>query len=98
MKKFYLDGLDNIPDEVVAKFSTTRTVFSRIIWDISTVGYIMNPNWCATKLMPSPILNDDMSWVRDAARACRLCHADGKPSRLSFDELQFSRRWKPPAG
>lgn len=68
LKKFYLPGLDDIPEDIASRFSTTHISWSRIIWDISTVAYLINPNWSATRLIPSPILGDDMTWKRDEAR------------------------------
>jgi inosine-uridine nucleoside N-ribohydrolase len=68
LKKFYLPGLDDIPGDIAKQFSTRHISWSRIIWDISTVAYLLNPNWSATRLVPSPILGDDMTWKRDAAR------------------------------
>jgi inosine-uridine nucleoside N-ribohydrolase len=68
LKKFYLPGLDDIPGDIAAQFPTRHISWSRIIWDISTVAYALNPNWTATRLVPSPILGDDMSWKQDPAR------------------------------
>jgi inosine-uridine nucleoside N-ribohydrolase len=68
IKDFYLSSLDDIPKDVASRFLTTHISWSRIIWDISTVAYLMNPNWSVTALEPSPLLQDDMSWGRDASR------------------------------
>ncbi|MDR2403919.1 MAG: nucleoside hydrolase [Spirochaetaceae bacterium] len=68
MKKFYLPGLDDIPGDIAEQFPTRHIAWSRIIWDISTVAYVLNPNWSATRLVPSPILGDDMTWKQDRAR------------------------------
>ncbi|MDR0721131.1 MAG: nucleoside hydrolase [Treponema sp.] len=68
LKNFYLAGLDDIPRDIAAQFPTKNISWSRIIWDISTVAYLINPNWSATKLVPSPILQDDMSWRHDDSR------------------------------
>jgi purine nucleosidase len=35
---------------------------SKVIWDISTVGYMVNPGWMASDLRPSPVLLDDVTW------------------------------------
>jgi inosine-uridine nucleoside N-ribohydrolase len=68
IKDFYLSSLDDVPKDIGSQFSTTHISWSRIIWDISTVAYLMNPNWSATKLTSSPILRDDMSWGQDVSR------------------------------
>ena len=73
--KGYTGGMDDIPAEVAERFPTRATAPSRIIWDISTVGYVMNPNWTTSSLTSSPILNDDMTWSHDEARhPIRLCY------------------------
>ena len=67
-------GMNDIPMEVRGKFRTQATAWSRIIWDISTVGYVMSPNWTTSSLQPAPILNDDMTWSYDPSRhPIRLC-------------------------
>ena len=61
--------------EVCKQYPTRFTARSRIIWDISTVGYVMNPNWTITSLTPAPILGDDMTWSHNVTRhPIRLCY------------------------
>ena len=36
---------------------------SKVIWDISTVAYLNNPDWVPTELRPSPILREDVTWA-----------------------------------
>jgi len=50
---------------------------SRIIWDISTVGYLMTPKAFQSRLIPTPVLNDDASWGAGTGRpesreVCRI--------------------------
>ena len=73
--KGYNGGMDDIPREVCQQFPTKFAAPSRVVWDISTVGYVLNPNWTTTALTPSPILNDDMTWAHDETRhPIRLCY------------------------
>lgn len=73
--KLYLGGMDDLPMEVTNLFTVKSIAWSRIVWDISTVGHLINPNWCATTLVPSPVLNDDMSWGAAPGRhPIRVCH------------------------
>jgi inosine-uridine nucleoside N-ribohydrolase len=74
IKKLYLRGMDDIPGEIADTFTVRHISWSRIIWDISTVGYLVNPNWCPSVLTPSPVLRDDMSWKHEDGRhPVRLC-------------------------
>ena len=67
-------GMNDIPMEVHMKFRSRASAWSRIVWDISTVGYVMSPNWTTSSLQPAPVLNDDMTWGHDPSRhPIRLC-------------------------
>ena len=35
---------------------------SKVLWDISAVAYLKNPEWVPTELRPSPVLQDDVTW------------------------------------
>lgn len=41
---------------------------SKVIWDISTVAWIVNPKWVPSSLVESPILTDDFRWERKPGR------------------------------
>ncbi|MBR2672252.1 MAG: nucleoside hydrolase [Oscillospiraceae bacterium] len=72
----YLMGENDQPEETIKAFGPPAgTSNSRIIWDISTVGYVLNPNFALTKLVPSPTINDDSSWgpVDDSRHRIRVC-------------------------
>lgn len=70
----YECGMNDVPMEVRRKYMTKASAWSRIVWDISTVGYIMSPNWTISSLQPAPVLNDDMTWGHDPSRhPIRLC-------------------------
>ncbi len=36
--------------------------FSKVIWDLVNVAYVLEPSWLATELRPSPVLDDDLRW------------------------------------
>ena len=42
--------------------------WSKVIWDISAVAYLVNPNWVETKTVPSPILTDELTWRQAPGR------------------------------
>lgn len=35
---------------------------SKVIWDISTIGYLVNPGWFTSEVRPAPVLRDDRTW------------------------------------
>ena len=49
--------------DYLAQFPTAHVAFSRIIWDVSAVAALKNPNWTPSKLIPVPVLTDDFRWV-----------------------------------
>lgn len=42
--------------------------WSKVIWDISVVAWVVNPEWVPSALVPSPILTDDLRWEKRAGR------------------------------
>ena len=56
----YNKGLDDYVGE--SPKTDTMLAPSRIIWDISTVAYAVNHNWCPSTIVPTPVLNDDITW------------------------------------
>lgn len=75
MMKSYTGGMDDVPAEVCRQYPAKASARSRIVWDISTVGYVMDPNWTISSLTPAPILRDDMTWDHDESRhPIRLCY------------------------
>ncbi len=40
----------------------------KVIWDIATVGYVLNSNWYRCQYQASPILNDNLTWSFDNRR------------------------------
>ncbi|MEE2965449.1 MAG: nucleoside hydrolase [Acidobacteriota bacterium] len=42
--------------------------WSKVIWDISAVAWLNNPEWVPSDIVPSPVLTDDMRWERATGR------------------------------
>ncbi|MFN3322699.1 MAG: nucleoside hydrolase [Bryobacteraceae bacterium] len=42
--------------------------WSKVIWDISAVAWLINPEWVPSKLVPSPVLNDDLTYSQKPGR------------------------------
>ncbi len=61
--------------EYAEKFSKPDEAWTKVIWDIAGIAYVVNPeNWFITRLIPTPILTDpkdwawDMKWASDPTR------------------------------
>ncbi len=42
--------------------------YSKVIWDISAIAWLNNPDWVPSEIVPSPVLTDDMHWESAAGR------------------------------
>ena len=42
--------------------------WSKVIWDISAVAWIVEPKWIPSALVPSPLLTDTFQWNREPGR------------------------------
>lgn len=77
----YLKGADDYPDDPQDAPSFSAMAPSRIVWDISTIGYMVNPLWCPSTLVPTPVLTDDLKWQRGEGRhlmrMCNFVYRDG---------------------
>lgn len=77
----YLKGTDDYQQNAEENIPFGAMAPSRIIWDISTIGYMINPLWCPSTLVTSPILTDDLKWKqnpnRHLMRICNFVYRDG---------------------
>lgn len=79
----YLKGADDCEESTVAGEVFGKMAPSRIVWDISTIGYLINPIWCPSTIVESPVLTDDLKWEKSAdknrhlMRICNFVYRDG---------------------
>ena len=67
----YIGGKNGLCDalvELFSAYSTDQYAWAKEIWDVSAIGYLVNPDWVPTVLEPSPLLSDDSFWGRDPRR------------------------------
>lgn len=68
----YLAGQGDIGDYLVEIFKAYNEGdtfgWSKIIWDISAVAYVVNPRWFITEIRSSPILTDQLTYSVDHSR------------------------------
>ena len=50
------------------EYNENHKGWSKEIWDMAAVGYVINEEWAPTNIIPSPILLDDMKWASDKNR------------------------------
>ena len=67
----YIGGknpLCNTLVELFSAYSTDHFAWAKEIWDVSVIGYLINPDWVPTELQSSPLLSIDNFWGRDPNR------------------------------
>ena len=66
-----LQGKSKVGDylvETVKGYHEDHYAWSKVIWDISTIAYLLNPGWVPTQLEHSPILTDQFTWSHHLGR------------------------------
>jgi len=69
--KYYLEGKNELSDylyNIVVEYSGGRDAWSKVIWDVSAVAWLINPSWIPTDLVHSPILTDQVTFSIDHSR------------------------------
>lgn len=68
----YLQGKGEIGDYLVKIFKDynkgEQFGWSKVIWDISAIAYVINPNWFNTEIRSSPFLTDELTYSFDNTR------------------------------
>jgi inosine-uridine nucleoside N-ribohydrolase len=67
----YVSGRGAIGDylvEIVKGYHDDHMAWSKPLWDVATIAYLVNPAWVPTQLTHSPVLTDNVTWSVDHAR------------------------------
>lgn len=67
----YIKGKGAIGDFLATRFescSQDHFGYSRVIWDISTIAFLINPASVPTHLIHSPLLTDQVTYSKDTSR------------------------------
>jgi inosine-uridine nucleoside N-ribohydrolase len=67
----HVEGRGAIGDylaEIFKAYSGDHFAWSKVIWDIACIGYLIDPSWVTTELVHSPILTDQLTWSVDRSR------------------------------
>jgi inosine-uridine nucleoside N-ribohydrolase len=69
--KYYLEGKNDLADylfNIVKDYGKGRDAFSKVIWDVTAIAWLVNPSWIPTNLVHSPILTDQVTFSIDRSR------------------------------
>jgi purine nucleosidase len=69
--EYYLKGKNELSDylyNIVAEYSRGQEAWSKVIWDVTAVAWLVNPAWIQTNLVHSPLLTDQVTYSVDQSR------------------------------
>lgn len=69
--KYYLEGKNDLSDylyNIVLEYSGGQKAWSKVIWDVSAIAWLVNSSWVSTDLVHSPILTDQKTFSVDHSR------------------------------
>jgi inosine-uridine nucleoside N-ribohydrolase len=69
--KYYLEGKNELSDylyKIVLEYSDGKKAWSKVIWDVSAIAWLVNSSWVSTDLVHSPILTDQKTFSVDHSR------------------------------
>jgi purine nucleosidase len=85
----YVKGHGEIGDYLYGIYEDYREdhfAASKVIWDISSVAWLNEPDWVPTELRPSPILRPDVTWApEDSTRHLVRIATDANRDRIFGD-------------
>lgn len=67
----YVAGRGAVGDylvEIVKGYHADHRGWSKVLWDISTIAYLLDARWTPSQLIHSPILTDQVTWSVDHNR------------------------------
>jgi inosine-uridine nucleoside N-ribohydrolase len=67
----YIDGKNSIGSyltQIVREYSNDHIGWSKVIWDISAIAFLIDPTWVPTNIVHSPVLTDQVTWSVDQSR------------------------------
>lgn len=69
--EYYLKGKNQISDYLLKstiEYSGGRDTWSKVIWDVTAVAWLVNPSWLPTDIVHSPVLTDQVTYSTDRSR------------------------------
>jgi purine nucleosidase len=69
--EYYLKGKNALSDYLLkstVEYSKGAETWSKVIWDVTAVAWLVNPSWIPTNLVHSPVLTDQVTYSVDRSR------------------------------
>ena len=71
--------------ERVRAYSTDHAGWSKPIWDMAPIAYLLNDAWAPSDLIHSPVLTDQLTWSEDRGRHMIRCTRFVRRNRIFRD-------------
>jgi hypothetical protein len=89
----FLRGKSPIADYLATEFTAYAKwkspgadfAWSKVIWDISAVAWVIDPRWVPTKVVASPVLTDQMTYRAASGRHSVRVATDANRDRIFND-------------
>ena len=69
--EYYLKGKNALSDYLLkstVEYSKGAETWSKVIWDVTAVAWLVNPSWIPSNLVHSPVLTDQVTYSVDRSR------------------------------
>ncbi len=69
--EYYLKGKNELSDylfNIVVDYSNGKEAWSKVLWDVTAVAWLVSPSWIPSDLVHSPILTDQKTYSIDHSR------------------------------
>ncbi len=69
--ELYLKGKNVLSDYLLkstVEYSKGQDTWSKVIWDVTAVAWLVNPSWIPSNLVHSPVLTDQVTYSVDRSR------------------------------
>lgn len=95
--KEHIGGANKISDyliSIVQGYSKDHFGWSKVIWDISVIAYVINPEWMQYELRPAPILTNELTYSFDGTRHLYKVATHIDRNKVFKDMFQKMKKFK----
>jgi purine nucleosidase len=50
------------------EYTDDHFAYSKVVWDMAAIAYLLNENWTPSQIVHSPVLTDQLTWSVDRSR------------------------------
>lgn len=96
--EFYLKGHNDISDyllEIFKDYHKDHFAWSKVLWDMTAIAYLVNSNWTPSQLVHAPRVSDTDMYMTDATRhLMRMVYHINRDAIMKDFFLKLQGFWK----